>query len=147
MAFLTKSDLLFYIDEIELNQIIGNDDAQLVRPMADAEGRIRGKLNHRYNTTAIFADPDNPLYSNVKKCAVDLALFNLYDRVQVRHIPENRKEAMERAERDLYELGNGEWDNDLPLVVNTDDTDGDGIADANTGESYAQFDEFLDTRF
>ena len=141
MAFLTKSDLLAYIDLTELDEIIDNDDSQLDIPIADAEGRIRGKLNHRYNTQAIFAAPSNPLFSNVKKIAVDIAIFYIYDSVQVRHIPQNKADAFARAEQDLMDLATGEWDNDLPKVLVSDDND------FLAGEGIGIFDDFNKTAF
>jgi hypothetical protein len=139
MAFLTKSDLLAYIDEAELDEIIDNDDANLTRPMADAEARIRGKLNHRYDTTVIFAAPSNSAYSNVKKIGVDIALFYIYDSVQVRHIPENKLANFQRAEEDLFQLATGEWDNDLPKITLADDED------EYSGEGFAAYDDFIPT--
>jgi len=138
MAFLTKTALLAYIDEEELDEIIDNDDAKLTTPMSDAEGRVRGKLNHRYDIEAVFLAPDNAKYSNVKKIAVDIAIYYLYDFVAVRHVPDGKLRNFERAEADLYDLATGAWDNDLPLLTVPE-------GEEQGGEGYAGADDFIET--
>jgi len=137
MANVTKADLLFYIDEMELNQIIDNDDGLLVRPIEDAEARVKAKIEQRYNADAILADL--PSYPSIRKIIVCIAIFNVYDRVQVRHMPENKKESFALAEQDLYLISNGEWNPNLPLIPL------EGDQEVSSGESYGHFDEFNET--
>ena len=137
MANISKADLLFYIDEIELNQIIDNDDTLLERPMDDAEDRVKKKIEQRYNADAILADLDN--FQTIRKIIVCIAIYNIYDRVAVRHMPENKKEAFALAEQDLYMISNGEWNPNLPLIPLESDQE------VSSGESYGNFDEFNET--
>lgn len=138
MAFISKTDILAYIDATELDHLIDSVDANLDRPIADALGRIRGKLQGRYNVDIIFADPSNEAYSNIRKIAVEICIYFLYDKVAVRHIPENVMTAFQRAEADLYAIATGEWDSMLPKrTIASEDTP--------SGQGYAAYDEFIPT--
>lgn len=141
MAYITKSDLLAFIDLAELDRLIDNNDANLADPIKYAEGRVRGKLEHKYDVSATFSALDT--YTNIKEIIVHIALFNIYDRVGVRHVPENRVAAFERAERDIYLISTGEWSPNLPTPPITQDEDGNDITPS--GSAHAQYDNFIKT--
>lgn len=141
MPFITKADLEVYIDVNELNDITDTDDTKLDRPMADAESVVRGKLNHRYDTATIFANPSNENYATVKKITVDIAIFFIYSIVQSQHIPDHRVKLYEEADRWLHDIATGNWENDLPLRTPADDDD------KLPGQGFASYDEFIESRY
>lgn len=140
MPFITKTDLVAYIELEELDKIIEDDDTKLDRPMLDALSLVRGELSHRYDVDQIFANPDNEAYAVVKKIAVDIALFYVYSTVQTRHIPEHREEMHDRACVNLQKIAIGNSVNGLPLLQVAD-------GETNAGQGAAFYDEFKDTDY
>ncbi len=140
MAFITKDDILDYVDADELDLITGGDDSKLGTPINHALSIVRGKLNHRYDMVTVFANPTEPNYFTIKKIAIDISVYFLYQTVQARHIPETREMAYQEADKWLHDLATGAWENDLPLKQTEEDA-------VNSGEGYATYDDFIETKY
>lgn len=141
MAFIEKSDLLAYIDAVELEEIIEGDDTNLTVPINDSLAHIKGRLAHRYDVDTIFANPSNADYATVKQVGVFLTLYFIYAKVQATHIPDYRREQYEDAKYWLHDWATGQWNYNLPAKVDESDET------SNSGQGWTTSQDFLNSRY
>ncbi len=138
MAFIDKTAMLSYIKEDNLVKITEGEDTFLDDPIADAESVIRDYFSHRYDVDAIYADPTNSKYRTLRKCGIDLAIYNLYcGKANPRHIPDLRLIAYQEAMKTLDKLASGKIGNGFP-ILEEDDTKAFGKAATNYDEHIDQ---------
>jgi phage gp36-like protein len=106
MAYSTQADCLDQISETELVQLtddagLGVIDADVVtRAIADADEEIDGYLGSRMEV------PLSPVPGIIRKCSVDIAIYNLYARRQDT-APEIRKDRYKNAVGFLAKVAEG----------------------------------------
>lgn len=106
MVYSTQADCLDQISETELVQLtddagLGVIDAGVVtRAIADADEEIDGYLGSRMEV------PLSPVPGIIRKCSVDIAIYNLYARRQDT-APEIRKDRYKNAVGFLAKVAEG----------------------------------------
>lgn len=105
MAYSTQADVLLQIDEIRLVQLTDDEGSGAINPdrvtraIADADEEIDGYLGSRHTV------PISPVPGILRKFSVDIAIYNLYRRVD--NMTDQRAEAYRNAIRFLEQVANG----------------------------------------
>lgn len=107
MAFLTDSDYKSLICDEDLDIVIQSDID--VRAKAELMGieQMKGYLNQRFDTTAIFAATGDDRNHLVVMYLVDIALYHLYSNLPNRLGLEQRRTRYEDALKWLKDVSNG----------------------------------------
>lgn len=118
MAYSTLDDIKKLLPELAIVQLTDDEDlgavnlARVSEAIAQADAEIDSYCGGRY-TVPFATVPDI-----VKKCSVDIAIYNLYSR-KVEVIPETRAERYKNAIRQLGDIAKGiitigEAEDDVP---------------------------------
>ena len=105
MAYSTKADLLGLITEDTLIGLTDDhgvgvvDDGKVLEAIADSDAEIDGYCGERYTL------PFSPVPAIIRKCSIDIAIYNLYSRRQ--GAPTDRKERRDNAVTILKEIAKG----------------------------------------
>lgn len=101
MAYLAKADYTISIAITHLDEILGQaaatsgQSADTIRLQAElvAQSEIAAYISNRFNVNAEFAkdSADTTRAPLMKKCVVDIALYNIHHTVAPRDIPEMRE--------------------------------------------------------
>jgi len=122
MPFITKPDLLTYIQEFELDSITQSDDTLVTASIEAAQAEMRMHLFDTFDVDTIFAATGaarNPLLINF--CA-DIAIYLLSVRCQAGQYIELRKAQYDRAISWLKAAAKSESYADLPRRTTTAQT-------------------------
>lgn len=92
MAFITKTDLLDYIEADQLTVISQADDDAIARVIATAEEEAKGYMRHRYKVSTIFAASGSSRDNKLIQVVADIALYHLFCSAVPRNVPDVRKE-------------------------------------------------------
>lgn len=122
MAFIEKDDLVKYIQEDNLDQILDGDDTRLDEPINDAIAYATGFLDTRYNTAQIFGASGNSRHRVVRVAVTHIAIYYLHNLINPRNIPELRVKNYDDSVKTLTMIRKGEICQDLPLLT-TDQTE------------------------
>jgi len=117
MAFIIKTDLYRYLEQSTIDQLTDSTDSIVTEAIADAEDRIREKISPRYNLTTEYAKTGTNRHRGLMKCAINLAIFNLFQRVHIDVLPEGREFAHQEAEKWLDDVFKGR----LNVTLTTND--------------------------
>lgn len=104
MAFLEKTDFGTAIQENILDEIVEFDDTLIDTAIRSAVAFIKGYLNSRYDTAAIFAETGTGRNPIILMYAIDIALHDLHARINPRKIPDHRKERYKAAKEWLMDV-------------------------------------------
>jgi len=103
MAYSLKTDILEQVSEAELVQLTDDagagsvDDAVVTRAIADADAEINSYCSARYTV------PFSPVPVMIRKCSVDIAIYDLYAR-RPGTLPDERKSRYQDAVRFLRDV-------------------------------------------
>jgi len=107
MAYCTLDDLEKLIPEVTLIQLTDDEDTGAVNTervseaIAQADSEVDGYAGTKYSVPFTTVPPV------VKKCSVDIAVYNLYSR-KVEEFPATRKDRYNNAIRFLEKVAKGE---------------------------------------
>jgi hypothetical protein len=115
--FLTKDDFGNAIRGNVLDQISAFDDNKLETSINEAVSYMKGLLNNRYDTEAIFTATGDDRHKTVMQMCKAIVLFNMHQLLNARSIPRKRADAYEKAEDWLAQVNAHKINPpDLPLV-------------------------------
>ena len=115
--FLEKEDLINYIQEDNLDQILDGDDDKLTVPITDAIAFVKGHIDHRFNTATIFGATGSSRHSVIKVATIHVCLYYLHNLINPRNIPELRVKNYDDSVKTLTMIRKGELCQDLPLLT------------------------------
>lgn len=92
MPYATADDFRQAFSESEFDELTGGDDAQFVSAEAGAASLIEGFIGTRYKLPLVYVP------AIVKRWALDLARYNLWDQRSPEEVRLRRDEAMEQLE-------------------------------------------------
>lgn len=134
MAYSELADIKNQLDESELVQLTDDEgiglvnESRVTRAIADADEEIDGYLQSR------MVVPVSPVPGIIRKCSVDIALWNLFAR-RGDSMPETRKERYKNAVAFLVKVAEGK----IGLGAN----DPDGNPPETSGVSYSGSDQVM----
>lgn len=105
--FLTKADLLNYMEQDEIDQITEGNDAIVDEVIKDALEYAAEKLRQRYNIENEYAKTGEDRHRQLLKQTTAISLMYLSERLPTDILPEARELAYDRAVSWLDEAGNG----------------------------------------
>lgn len=135
MAYLKKDDYTLHISIDHLDQILAQAattsglTADQIREESEetAAAEIKSYLKAYYNIETELAKASTATGRNrmIKKCMIDISLYNIFFTVNPRDIPESREKLYDKCITDLKAYRDGMLDFGLDVI----DVDADGEAD------------------
>ena len=126
--FISYSDYKSFIRTERLNQLIDNDTSIL----NDAEGMaisdLQNALDPYYDTASELAKTGTARNTTLKKHAINLTLYYIYQRLPADMIPEQIVKNYDDTRKDLKDLEGGNRNINIAGRISVD-SDGDGIPD------------------
>src|ERR1019366_8183487 len=117
--FILKTDYGDAIRTNILDDIVEADDTLIDKASKSSISLMKGYLNARYDTNAIFNATDDARHPNVLEFGVDIALYDLHRRINPRKVPAIRAERYKVAKEWLMDVSEGVINPpDLPLAAN-----------------------------
>jgi phage gp36-like protein len=104
---LVKTDLIKYVEESDLDQLTGSDDAIVDEVILDAEEVAREYLRPRYDIDFELSQVDPDRNRSLLKHLTAIAIFFLFERIPTNTQPEARFEAYERGVQWLKDVAKG----------------------------------------
>lgn len=104
MAFITKTDLLRYIDESTIDQLTDATDSYVDEAIKDAEERITERIGQRVDTATEYAKTGTDRHRSLLKHCINLSIYFLFERLYTDVLPEGRTQGMETAEAWLTDI-------------------------------------------
>ena len=105
--FITREDLLVYMEEEELDQIICDKPEVLLEAVEDAKEFAAEMLRHRFDVDSEFDKVDSDRNRQLLKQTIAISLMYLAERLPTSVLPEAREEAYDRAEKWLKDVAEG----------------------------------------
>lgn len=119
MAFISKADYGDAIRDNILDDIVESDDTLIDKASKAAISLMKGDLNARYDTTAIFNETGDNRHPVVLMYAIDIALYNLHRLINPRKVPAFRHDRFKIAKEWLMDVRENLTNPpDLPLAAN-----------------------------
>lgn len=107
MAFISKTDLIRYIDEIQIDQLTDSNDTIVTEAISDAEERITERISQRIDTAAEFAKTGADRSRSLMNHTINIAIYYLFNRLYTDVLPEGRVNGMQTAEAWLEDVSKG----------------------------------------
>jgi len=115
MKFITRTELLTYIDNELLSQLTNNDNDILDNISEFAISEICGYISGKYNVDEIFNKTGLNRNAYFVSITMDILLFHLYSRSSSNNIPDIRIQKYSKAIEYLESVGKGTITPDLPV--------------------------------
>lgn len=121
--FITPEDFKVVASEQAIKIISQADEANQANAIAEAQEEVAAYLRPKYDCKAIFQAQAEERNRQVVMYTVDIALYNMVAAMPQRMGSEIRKERYDRAIKWLEGVQAGKIVPDLPLAIDSTDTD------------------------
>lgn len=122
--YITENDILQWLSEDQLTEAKRTDESglnKLDNAIKYAQGRIKDKLNHKFNMSAEFEKTGDSRNLTLVKICCDIAIWYMAQALELNDYEGKFYQSFDKAEKDLYQIEVGNMVGDLP----TYDTDED----------------------
>lgn len=110
MPFLDKTDLLNYIDSVQLEQLTGGDDDIITDAILDAEETLKECLSPRFDMSTELTKTAGDRNRSLLRNAIHIAIYYLFTRIPSNITPESREVQFIQATEWLRKAYKGEID-------------------------------------
>lgn len=124
---VTKTDILNYIDDADLEQITGGDDSIIEFCTRQAETTAREYLQNRFDIDFEFSQTGTDRNESLLKHIIAIALFFMFERLNTNVLPEARASAYDRAVNWLKDTRDQKIQSNLKELTAPENEKGFGI--------------------
>uniref|UniRef100_UPI00321676C8 phage protein Gp36 family protein n=1 Tax=uncultured Draconibacterium sp. TaxID=1573823 RepID=UPI00321676C8 len=124
-SFLSKADLQKSITADMLNAVLDGNDALIDQTCDEAVGKMKERLNGKFDVEAIFTATGAERHPVVLAYAKDLTIYMLWKITDPLGIPSLRKDAYKEAMQWLTDCMNGDMSTTLPTTTEPNESGGD----------------------
>ena len=131
MAFLSKTDLQKSITADMLNAVLDGDDTLIDQMCDEAVGKMKERLNGKFDVDTIFAATGDNRHPVVLAYAKDITIYMMWKITDPLGIPSLRKDAYKEAMEWLNDCMSGKIATTLPAATESTESGGDVLFNSN----------------